>query len=62
VPVPGALLLRVEEVADQLGLSKGSIRLLIRDGKLRAVKIGKSVRVPTVEVERFVKELTEAKL
>lgn len=60
MPVPDAVLLRVEEAGDRLGLSKGSVQRLIREGKIRAVKIGKSTRVPVSEINRYVDDLLAA--
>ena len=46
--------LTVEQVAKQLGLSEYRIRELIREKKIRAVKIGQW-RVKPEELERFIK-------
>lgn len=36
----GRLMLDIEEVADKLKISDGTIRRLVREGKLRAYRIG----------------------
>jgi excisionase family DNA binding protein len=50
-------LLRVRDVEADLGLGKSKIYDMIGKGELKAVRIGRSVRVPRVEVERFLEEL-----
>ncbi len=53
-------LLRPEEVAEVLSCSRSKIYELIRDGRLRPVKLGSSVRsgcrVSWTEIERFSKK------
>ena len=46
-------LLRVSEAAEKLGVGKSTIRLWIRQGRIRAVKIGKLWRIPQSEIERL---------
>lgn len=43
-----------EEVATQLAVSKSTVNRLIRDGELRAIKIGKSVRVMEQDLFAFI--------
>ena len=43
-----------EEVAYQLAVSKSTVNRLIRDGELRAIKIGKSVRVIEQDLFAFI--------
>jgi len=47
--------LRIASVADVLDISVSSIRRLIRDGKLAAVYIGTSLRVPEQSLEALLK-------
>lgn len=54
------LLLRVREVAAELGLHEASVWRLIWKGELPVVRLGKAVRVPRVELERWVAERTVA--
>jgi excisionase family DNA binding protein len=49
-------LLNVKEAARAWAVSPWTIRAYIRDGKLRAVRIGRLVRLETTELERFVDE------
>jgi len=51
------LLLRVEEVAEVLGVSRGTVYKLIQDRHLIRVKIGSSTRIPMKSVERYVEGL-----
>ena len=47
-------LLKVPEVAERLRLSRSLVYELIARNELRAIRIGRSRRVPESEVERFV--------
>lgn len=51
------LLLRVTEVAEVLGISRATAYKLMADGTLPVVKIGRSVRVPTDALQKWVREL-----
>ena len=51
------LLLRPEEVAQALSVSRSTVFLLMRSGELRSVKIGKSRRMPTDAVAEYVARL-----
>lgn len=55
------LLLRVQEAAALLGLSRSRTYELLRDGQLSAVKIGNATRIPATEVERLVREAPPAR-
>ena len=46
-------MLTPEQVADRLGVSRSTISRRIKDGRLRAVKVGNRNRVPYEEFERF---------
>jgi excisionase family DNA binding protein len=48
------MLLTRREAADALGVSVDTLVRLLDAGELRAVRVGRSVRVPTSEVESFV--------
>jgi excisionase family DNA binding protein len=52
------LLLRVDEAARRLAISRATAYRLIRHGNIPTIHIGASVRIPTVQLERWV----EAKL
>ncbi len=44
----------MEEVAEQLGLHVRTVRGYVRDGRLRAVRIGRQYRVAREDLEAFV--------
>jgi excisionase family DNA binding protein len=50
-------LLKINDVSDQLKMSKSSIRREIDRGNLQAVKIGKSVRISSEELDRYLSSL-----
>ena len=50
------LLLRVGEVSQVLGLSRGAVYALILDGSIPSVKIGRSRRVARADLEAWVNE------
>ena len=51
------LLLRVDEAARVLGVSRATLYRLVAAGRLRAVRVGRATRIPARELERFVREL-----
>ncbi len=53
-------LLTVEEVAERLNLGVNSVYVLMREGKLAGVKIGRARRIPTAAVAAFLEALSEA--
>jgi excisionase family DNA binding protein len=55
-----SLLLRVNEVASLLGISRSSVYRLIEQKHLQAVQVNqRSVRIPRWEVERYVEFLRQ---
>ena len=54
------ILLTVDEAASLLGVAKVTLYRLIWRNLLRPVHIGRAVRIPRAEVERFARELMEA--
>jgi excisionase family DNA binding protein len=52
------LAITYREAADSIGVCERTIWGLVRDGQLRALRVGKSVRIPVAELERFVSEST----
>lgn len=50
----GRLLVRPEEGAEMLSVSRARIYALMASGKLRSIKVGRSRRIPMQEIERFV--------
>jgi excisionase family DNA binding protein len=47
------VLFSVEQVAEQLGLHVRTVRNYVRDGKLKAVRIGKQYRISSEDLEAF---------
>jgi excisionase family DNA binding protein len=52
--MPVSNLLTVEEVSQYLRISIYTVREMIKDGKLPAVKLGKAYRIKQNEVEKLV--------
>lgn len=48
------LLLRVEEAAEALGVSRTTLYELLKVGHIHAIHIGRSVRVPVASLEEYV--------
>lgn len=48
------------EAGDSLGVCERVVWQLVKDGRLKAVRIGRSVRIPVTELERFVLESANA--
>ena len=56
-PSPAAdSLLTVDDIARILKLNPQTVRNWINDGYLRAIKIGRNVRVPRAEFDRLIEE------
>ena len=51
------LLLRPEEAARRLGISRTVLFDLVRNGRIYSVKIGRSRRIPVSALEKFVESL-----
>jgi excisionase family DNA binding protein len=51
-------LLKVNEVGARLGMSRSAIYREIHGGRLVAFKIGKSLRISSDEVSRYIENLT----
>jgi excisionase family DNA binding protein len=51
------LLLRVEEAAIQLGISRTVAFRLVREGDLASVKIGRSRRIPQLAIDAYIDAL-----
>jgi excisionase family DNA binding protein len=52
-PVKGRLAMTVREAAASLGVGKDAVYKAINRGDVRAVKLGGTLLVPRVELERF---------
>ena len=51
------VLLTVPEICEATGLGRTKVYQLLQSGELRAVHVGKSVRILPAELERFVGQL-----
>lgn len=51
------VLLRISEVMERLAVGQTKVYELMSGGDLRSVKVGRSRRVPSDELERFMAEL-----
>ncbi|MBI4228783.1 MAG: helix-turn-helix domain-containing protein [Deltaproteobacteria bacterium] len=52
-------LLTIDEVAKRLKISKATVRRHIREGKLRAYKIGRVVRISFDDLKRMIRPIDE---
>ncbi len=52
------LLLKPSEVAEALGVGRTTAYELIRTGRLPTIRVGRSVRVPRAELERWLTDQT----
>ena len=59
VTLTDQVLLRVPEVARALGLGRSTIHRLIREGRLKAIKIDRATRISREEVQAFVQRHSE---
>jgi len=50
---PGRLAHSVEEAAHALGIGRSLVFALLKDGKLKSIKIGKRRLIPVVELQAF---------
>jgi excisionase family DNA binding protein len=47
---------RIRQVAERLAVSIDSVKRLIREERIRAIRIGGSVVIPGIEVDRLLRE------
>lgn len=52
-------MLNVQQAAEKLGLAQGTIRRFIREGRIKAVKVGRDWRIKESEIERILEEGTK---
>lgn len=58
----GDWLLRIPEAAQRLALSRSKLYELIYRGEIRTVRIGRAVRIAESELDRFIRDRTDASL
>ncbi len=56
-PISQPLLLRVEEAAERLSISRTSLYALLRAGEITSVHIGRSIRIPVSTLNAYVDRL-----
>lgn len=54
---PGAL--TIPETAEYLGISRASVYRLVKAGKLRPKRFGRSLRIAKIELDRFLESDAE---
>lgn len=52
-------LLTMREAAARLNISARTVWAMIQDGRLRAIRIGRAVRIAPAELERYILDATE---
>jgi len=55
------VLLKIPDVMERLAVGQTKVYELMSSGELRSVKVGRSRRVPSYELERFVAELDDSR-
>ncbi len=55
------LLLKIPEVMERLAVGQTKVYELMSSGELRSVKVGRSRRVPSDELERFIADLSDSR-
>lgn len=53
-------MLKVDEVANDLKVSRGTVVSLIKKGKLQAIKVGDQYRIPELSFRSFISNVTIA--
>ena len=56
---PQSLLLKPEDAARLLGISRSTVFDLIAHGKIKSLKIGRSRRILQSEIEKFIGDLVQ---
>ena len=52
-------LYKVEQVTAMLGISRSALHLLVKNGEIKTVNIGRAVRFTNTELDRFIASLTD---
>ena len=60
MPMTDRLLFTVPEAAEMLGISRSHLYQLIQSDKLPVVRLGASVRIPRVWLERYIEDSVQA--
>jgi excisionase family DNA binding protein len=59
-PESAQLLVRVSRAADMLDISRSKLYLLINEGTVPAIHVGKSIRIPVDWLHRWIAEQPKA--
>ncbi len=59
---PAPLLLRVQDVCDQLNVSRATVQRLLAAGVLPSVKVGRARRVTYAALQQLVDDLAEGRV
>ena len=54
------LLLHVDDLIPILGISRSTAYWLVRKGKIRSVRIGRSIRIPRGAMDKYVRNLCDS--
>jgi excisionase family DNA binding protein len=57
--IPTKKLVTLTEAAATLGISYSLMRKFVKQGRVKVIRVGKSLLIPEEEVERLIKELAE---
>lgn len=52
-------LVKMDRACELLSLSRGAVEALILRGEIRRVKIGRAVRIPLSEIDRYIRSWLE---
>ncbi len=58
-PIDSPLMVNTHQAAKFLGIGRDSTYKLVREGKLKAIRIGNRAYIPRAELETFVKNILE---
>jgi excisionase family DNA binding protein len=59
LPLPR--LYKYPDVMAMLGISRSALHLLVKEGQIKTVNVGRAVRFTNTELERFLSSLTDGK-
>jgi excisionase family DNA binding protein len=60
VEVPRTIAVSVRRAAEMLGVSKSTIRIYARSGRLPSARLGRRVLIPTRSLEKLFQEATQS--
>jgi excisionase family DNA binding protein len=54
-------LYKISDVMEMLGISRSALHLLVKEGQIKTVNVGRAVRFTNTELDRFIASLTDGK-